>query len=53
MARMADDIRQGKTTPYTSFCGAELAKRFLEEGILDDFSKILVLSLGLDGVRCF
>jgi len=54
MERMADDIRQGKTTPYNSFWGAGLAKSFLDEdGMLENFTKTLVLSIGLDGVRCF
>ena len=54
MERMADDIRQGKTTPYNSFWGAKLARQVLnEKGMFDNFTKILVLSLGLDGVRCF
>ena len=54
MTRMCDDIREGKTTAYNSFWGAKLAEPFLmEEDMLDKFTKILVLSLGLDGVRCF
>ena len=54
MERMAADIRQGKTTPYNSFWGAKLAQQFLDEpGMLDNFTRILVLSLGLDGVKCF
>ena len=55
MERMSTEIKEGKTTCYNSFWGAEIAQEILKEetNMLDQFSQILVLSLGLDGVKCF
>ena len=55
MERMSTEIKEGKTTCYNSFWGAEIAQEILKEetDMLDQFSQILVLSLGLDGVKCF
>lgn len=44
----------GGLNELESFWGASIAQDYLEDlELLDDFSKILLLSVGFDGVNCF
>jgi len=54
MEQMREEIVAGRTTCLSSFWGSELAEPFLSQpDFLDNFTRSLVLSLGLDGVQCF